>query len=206
MFRYVSSALLVACLTTSALVAQAPAGWMYRVDGSTNAADPDRPGAIRFMSMGSGFHAITPQAAVFWHPSNTASANYSVKGRFTQLKPSSHPNYYGLVFGGSALDRPAQRYVYFVIGENGTFLLKQRNGENVTDIAGRTSHAAIRRLDANGRSVNDLEVRVGADRVEYVVNGTVVHSTPRAGLTTDGLYGFRVNHDLEVQVDGLTKQ
>jgi hypothetical protein len=44
-----------------------------------------------------------------------------------------------------------------------------------------------------------------ADKIEYVVNGTIVHSTPTTRLTakTDGSYGVRVNHLLEVQIDGL---
>jgi hypothetical protein len=37
-----------------------------------------------------------------------------------------------------------------------------------------------------------------------VINGTVVHSTPKAGLKTDGIWGARVNHQLEVQIDGLS--
>jgi hypothetical protein len=46
---------------------------------------------------------------------------------------------------------------------------------------------------------------VTPDKIDYVVNGTVVHSTPKTGPTakTDGVYGIRVNHLLEVQVDGL---
>jgi hypothetical protein len=54
------------------------------------------------------------------------------------------------------------------------------------------------RPDANGTSVNDLEVRVGADQIQYVVNGTVVHTTPKSGMTgnTDGVWGVRINHVL----------
>ena len=46
---------------------------------------------------------------------------------------------------------------------------------------------------------------MGADKIDYVVNGTVVTSTPKTGATakTDGDYGIRVNHLLEVQVDGF---
>jgi hypothetical protein len=45
-----------------------------------------------------------------------------------------------------------------------------------------------------------------ADKIDYVVNGTVVHTTPTSGMTakTDGIYGIRVNHLLEVHVDGFT--
>ena len=54
-----------------------------------------------------------------------------------------------------------------------------------------------------GKSQNALEVRVAADKIDFAVNGTVVHSMPKAGLKTDGVYGIRVNHLLEVHVEGL---
>ena len=43
------------------------------------------------------------------------------------------------------------------------------------------------------------------DKVDFVVNGTTVHSAPKSGAlaSTDGIYGFRVNHALNVQVDQL---
>jgi hypothetical protein len=194
----------VLILTAAAsMAAQTPRGWMLRADGSTNPSDPDRPGAIQFMATNGGFHVVTPQAGVFWHPQNTASGTYSLKGTFTLVRPSSHTNYYGLVFGASALEGASQRYTYFLVGQNGTWLLKERNGNDVRDIVGRTAHASVARPDASGRSVNNLEVRVAADKVDYLVNGTVVHSAPKQGTATDGVYGFRVNHELDVQVSGL---
>ena len=49
-----------------------------------------------------------------------------------------------------------------------------------------------------------------ADKIEFVVNGTVVDTIPKTGQTakTDGIYGIRINHHIEVQVDGfaLSKQ
>jgi hypothetical protein len=62
--------------------------------------------------------------------------------------------------------------------------------------------------DSNGKSVNNLEVRVAGDSVSYVVNGTVVHTTPKSGATakTDGIAGFRVNHVTEVMVEGFEVQ
>jgi len=79
-------------LTAVPLVAQAPKGWRVRIDRSTSAADPDAAGAIKFISMGSGFHATNPQAAVFWNPANAVTGNYSLKGTFTLMKPSGHVN------------------------------------------------------------------------------------------------------------------
>ena len=140
-----------------------------------------------------------------WNPGQTASGNYTLKGRFTLQKPSGHVNYYGLVFGGSSLSEPSQEYLYFLVAQNGTFIVKQRMGEMVHDVVGRTAHAAVVKPDASGKSVNDLEVRVGADKIDYVVNGQVVHSTAKSGVKTDGIYGVRINHVIPgVLVEGLT--
>src|ERR1051326_5230618 len=197
---------IAALAATTPLIAQAPKGWKMRVDRSTAASDPDAPGEIKFVTMGSGFHATNPQAAVYWNPSNTASGNYTLKGTFTLLKPSGHTNYYGLVFGGSDLDGPQQQYLYFMVAQNGTWLIKRRNGDATENVSSKEASDAVKRPDASGKSTNTLEVRVGADKIEYIVNGTAVHSTPKSGPTakTDGIYGIRVNHLLEVQIDGLS--
>jgi hypothetical protein len=107
MKRHVSLALFV-LLAVAPLAAQAPKGWLVRADRSTSASDPDGAGAIKFSTSGSGFHAVNPQAAVYWNPANTATGNYSLKGTFTLMRPSSHANYYGLVFGGSGLEGSSQ--------------------------------------------------------------------------------------------------
>jgi hypothetical protein len=121
------------------------------------------------------------------------------------MKPSGHTNYYGLVFGGSALEGADQAYLYFVVAQDGTWLLKSRAGAATPIVAAKTPNDAVKKPDANGQSVNALEVRVGADKVDFVVNGVVVHSEPKTGALakTDGIYGIRVNHLLEVQVDGF---
>jgi len=158
MTRHVQIAVL-ALAAIAPLAAQSPKGWKMRVDRSTEASDPDAPGDIKFVTMGSGFHATNPKAAVYWNPSNTASGSYTLKATFTLMKPSGHNNYYGLVFGGSGLEGAQQSYLYFVIAQN-------------------------------------------------AVNGTVVHSEPKSGAMakTDGIYGIRINHQLEVQVDGLSSK
>jgi hypothetical protein len=98
-----------------------------------------------------------------------------------------------------------QSYLYFVVAQNGTWLIKNRDGEATSILAPKTPNDAVKKPDASGKSTNDLEVRVGADKIDFVVNGTVVHTAPKSGAMakTDGIYGIRVNHLLEVQVDGL---
>jgi hypothetical protein len=198
--------LLVAAVALSAAVslsAQTPQGWKVRVDRSTNASDPDNTPNLTFMPMGKGLHVKGGPAGTFWNPANAAKGNYTLKATFNLQEPSSHPNYYGLVFGGSDLDAPAQAYVYFVIAQNGLFQVRQRQGESVTNVVNRQANAAVRQPDARGKSSNVLEVRVNGDTVSYVVNGTVVHSGPKGSLKTDGLTGVRVNHALDVQFEGF---
>jgi len=194
----------LALVAATPLLAQAPKGWLMRVDRSTSARDPDAGGPIKFVTMGSGFHATNPLAAVYWSPANTATGNYTLNGTFTLMKPSGHTNYAGLVFGGSDLGGPAPSYLYFMVAQDGTWMIKQHAGYETNDVA-RSASDAVKKPDATGKSTNALEVRVIADRIDYLVNGTVVHSTPKNGLTakTDGIYGLRVNHLLDVHIDGF---
>jgi hypothetical protein len=200
-----------ALATALPLVAQsAPAGWRQRVDRSTSAQDPDAAGAIKFVTMGKGFHATNPQAAVYWNPANTASGTYTVHGSFTLEKPSGHTNYYGLVFAGSELDGSNQQYLYFLVAQDGTWLIKHRIGEQTHSIAPKTPNDAVKKPDATGKSTNVLEVRTNDTQTDFVINGTVVQSFPKIGLMSkvDGIYGIRINHMLEVHIDdfGVTKK
>ena len=182
----------------------APAGWKQRIDASTDASDPDPAGEVKFTAQDGGFHTVNPKAAIFWNPANTVTGTYTVKATFAQNARSSHPNYIGLIFGGKDLAGAAQSYTYFLVApQGGTFLIKQRTGDQTKDIQARTPHAKIVQL-TDGKAANTLEVRVGANAIEYVVNGAVVHSTPKAGIVTDGIYGMRVNHALpDVLITGL---
>jgi hypothetical protein len=196
----------LASLAIISLAAQSPKGWMVRADRSTSASDPDGAGTIKFVTMGAGFHATNPQAAVFWNPANTATGAYTVKGTFVLQKPSGHPNFYGIIFGGSDLDNARQAYTYFLVAQDGTWLIKKRTGDADTqNVVAKTANDAVKKPDSTGKSTNALEVRVGADKIDYVVNGVVVHSMPKAGTKTDGIYGMRVNHLLEVHVEGFGK-
>src|SRR5262245_38117749 len=105
-------------LTTLVISAQTPAGWKQRLDRSTSASDPDASGAVKFVTMGNGFHATNPAAAIYWNPANTATGNYTAKATFRLVKPSGHTNYYGIIFGGSELEGPNQNYTYFVVAQD----------------------------------------------------------------------------------------
>ncbi|MGH9681104.1 MAG: hypothetical protein ACRD4Y_14245, partial [Candidatus Acidiferrales bacterium] len=119
------------------------------------------------------------------------------------LKTEGFNEYYGLIFGGSGLDGPNQSYLYFMVSDDGTFLIKRRNGGSTEGVSEKTPNAAVKKAGTNGQCTNELEVRVKPDKIDFLVNGTVVDSVPKTGLAakTDGIYGIRVNHRLEVQID-----
>src|SRR5213080_1873764 len=144
MKRSLPIAFVAITLVAVSLAAQSPKGWMVRPDRSTSASDPDAAGAIKFVTMGTGFHATNPQAAVYWNPANTATGSYTLKGTFTLMKPSGHTNYYGLVFGGSDLEGPKQSYLYFMVAQDGTWLIKKREGDEETkDVSPKTASDAV---------------------------------------------------------------
>ena len=170
-------------MLTPPLAAQAPEGWRVRIDRSENASDPDDVPDLKVAAVGKGFRATGGPAGTFWNPANRVTGNYAARATFNLMKPSGHVNYYGLVFGGSDLESAAQKYVYFMVAQNGTFIIRSRAGEQVQDVRERVQHAAVRQPGADGRSTNTLEVRVAGNTVSYVINGTVVHTTPKSGAT-----------------------
>ena len=176
-------------------------GWQARLD-----RDGDINGVLNFRTMGEGLHASTggPGAAIFWREADTHSGNYSISATFTQTEPSSHPNAYGLFFGGADLSGAGQQYSYFVIRENGQYLLRKRMGSETPDVTAWTPHDAIKTLDADGRSTNTLTVEVGASQVRFLVNDMEVSSQPRSSFDTNGLAGLRVNHQLDVHIANVS--
>ncbi|MGE0592180.1 MAG: hypothetical protein AB7G23_11985 [Vicinamibacterales bacterium] len=200
------SVLFAFALTLVAPAVTSAQDWQVRIDESRDASDPDTTPNIEFTGMGAGgFRSSGGPAGTFWMPGQSATGAYTLSGTFTLNTPSSHTNYYGLVFGGSNLGAPNQQYVYFMVAQNGSFQIRHRNGDQTSNVQGRTPHAAVVRPGANGQSVNNLEVRVAADAINYVVNGTVVHTTPKSGATavTDGQVGARINHETDVTVSNF---
>ena len=196
-----------ALMIAAPMAAQSSAGLQLRLDRSTDATDPDDVPEVTVTNVGSGFQINTRPAVTAWNPDNTASGTYTLSGTFTLIEPSGHVNYYGLVYGAGGMEGSGQNYLYFLIAQNGTYLVKHRAGNETThDIQGRTTHSAVATPDANGRSVNALEVRVGADATDFVVNGVVVFTAPKTGMAagTDGIWGVRVNHVIPgILVEGL---
>jgi len=175
-----------------------PPGWMVRLDsGST------KPDGVSVMPMGDGLHFTSGPAGIYYRPADTKSGAYEVHATFNQVTPSAHPEAYGLIIGGSNLSAESQKYTYFIVCQDGMFSIKRRNGAQTPTIMDWTSNPAVKKTDASAKGVNALSIAVAPDKVRFLVNGTEVASVPASQVDTSGIAGLRINHNLNVHVDGF---
>jgi len=175
-----------------------PAGWKGRADGTATLA------GVKVMPMGGGVHFQSGPAGIYYRPADTASGAYEARATFTQMEPAAHPEAYGLIVGGSDLEGAGQKYTYFLIRQDGKFMIKRRAGANTPTVADWTDNAAIKKADSSGKMSNTLAVEVAKDKVRFLVNGTEVSTAPAAQVDTAGIAGLRINHNLNVHVEGFT--
>ena len=83
-------------------------------------------------------------------------------------------------------------------------MIKRRAGANTPTIADWTDNAAIKKADSSGKMSNTLAIDVGRDKVRFLVNGTEVSTADTAQVDTAGIAGLRINHNLNVHVEGFT--
>jgi hypothetical protein len=177
-----------------------PAGWAMRVDGKGEAKN------VKVAPMGQGLHVTLGPAIILYRESTAGTGPFHTLATFTQTKPSEHPEGYGLFFGGKALAGERQSYTYFLIRQDGSFLVKRRDGAKTSDVSkGWTAHRAIKKPDAKGSATNLLEVdnKIDPSKITFKVNGQDVLSIDAAGVAVDGIVGLRINHNLDVHVEGF---
>ena len=176
-----------------------PSGWQARLDN---------PGAnlssLKFVAAGGGFHATTGPAAIFFKPATVEHGPFQASATFTQTKPAAHPEAYGIIIGGADLSGPAQKYTYFLVRQDGKFLIKRRDGDQTKNVKEWTENAAIKKADDTGKTTNTLTVDAGKTDVRFLVNDAEVASLPASGIDTQGIVGLRVNHNLDVEIIGFS--
>ena len=96
---------------------------------------------------------------------------------------------------------------------DGTFIVRGFNGQTVVNYAKRQPHAAVHKAGADGTVTQEIAWTVKGDRAECSINGQVVAGFTKAELvgagklaSTDGIYGIRASHNVDVMVTGLAKK
>jgi len=188
-------------LLTPHLAAQAPPGWKVRAD------DPKADLAkLSFAEMKPGFHVTTGPAVILWNPDNTATGNFTIESEIFFFREGSRDTEaYGILLGGKDLAAAAD-YVYFMLRNDGKFLVKHRAGNADTHlITDWTPSSAIAVHNGTGEATvkNVISVAAVTDSVKFSVNGTQVTSYSRAHMKPEGIVGVRVNHGLNLHVSKL---
>ncbi len=176
-----------------------PAGWTLRADkGDAKNAKVE--------SMGKGIHVTTGPAIILYKADTDGKGSFHTLATFTQTKPSEHAEGYGLLVGGKGLDGAGQQYVYFLVRQDGSYLIKRRDGDKTSDISkGWVKSDAVKMGDGKGPVTNLLEVdnKLDPTKLRFHVNSKTVHEMAAKDLPLDGMVGLRVNHNLDVHIEGF---
>jgi hypothetical protein len=182
-------------------------GWQGRTDRSEQKIDD-----VRFVQMGTGFHLTGGPHAIVWNNEHSASGNYTVTARLTKTPKSSstHEESYGLFMGGFDLNGPKQNYLYCVVFGTGNVMVRHRDGVDTHTLLGKTTTPAATKMGPNG-ATDEVALWVRDGRVGCSINGTEVFSSAAADMigpgklvSTDGMYGLRASHNLDIHVEGPT--
>src|SRR2546422_535470 len=105
----------------------------------------------------------------------------------------------------SWLGESRNRYTYFLVRGDGTFLVKRRvAGDSTVQVTnGWTPSDAVVKADSAGQATNQLGVVVAGRAVTFLANGKEVYTARAADLDTQGIVGYRVNHNLDVHLGAL---
>lgn len=174
-----------------------PTGWSARPDREGQA------GNIKFVTMEPGYHLTLGPATILYRQKDSAKGPFHTLAKFTQMKKLKHSEGYGLFMGGQSLAGKDQKYTYFLVRDDGSYLIKRRDGENTSEVSkGWTKHPAVKKSDAEGKATNLLEIdaKQNPNKIDFKVNGQTVHTAPATDMNIKGIVGLRVNHNLDVHI------
>jgi hypothetical protein len=192
------------------------AGWQGKIDANEAKQGAKLEGA-KLEKVGNDLRVTTGPALAYWHPSNVATGNYTVKATFTEEKYMSlnnHPHPYGLFIGGSDMGTDKQSYLYCMAYGDGRFIVRGFSGDTTFRLNAPRGepNAAINKASGVGASVTqEIALSVKGDKIECAINGQTVGSYDKALAlgdrklkSTDGIYGIRFGHNTDAVVKGLT--
>lgn len=172
-------------------------GWMGRTDRGQNFDN------VRFTETDGTLDISVGPALILYRPGDTAEGTYTVTGTFEQVSTKGHAHGAGLIIGGADLQGPGQVYTYFLVRGDGAYLVKTRTGDETAYLTQWTPSGAIHKEGADGHATNTMSIEVGATDTVFKLNGTEVHREKTADIYTDGIWGVRLNHNLDMRIGSL---
>jgi hypothetical protein len=179
---------------------QLPPDWQMRLDRAD--AAPDN---VTFHGMEQGWHVTTGRAGsgIFWQRGITAEGDYTARAGFHLMAPAPHPEAFGVFIGGQDLEADSQEYLYFIVRQNGEYMIRLRQGDGTENVVGWTAHEAVPVATVDGPTPYELAVVVEGDQVAFLVNEERVHTLPADQVQTVGVAGLRINHMLDLHVESF---
>ncbi len=176
-------------------------GFMARVD-SNPGQTPGNIAEAKYTRAGDMWDVVTGPHHITWAPGDTASGSYTAMARLQQVEPTGtgHREAYGIFVGGTNLNQSSQRYLYFVVGGTGEYMISRRDSTKSTALKPWTASPLVPKADSAGKADYTLAIHVAADTVHFLVNTKVVAALPKAGLPTNGVAGTRIGHSLHVMI------
>jgi len=182
-------------------------GWQGRTDRSEQKITD-----VKFVQMGTGYHLTGGPHAILWSNDAKATGEYTVRARVTKTpkSTSTHEESYGVFIGGSDLNGPKQNYLYCVVFGTGNVMVRHRDAGDTHTLLGKTANAAAAKMGERG-ATDEIAMWVKGGRVGCSVNGTEVFSAaasdmigPGKLVSTDGAFGLRASHNLDLHIEGPT--
>ncbi|WP_419167105.1 hypothetical protein [Candidatus Palauibacter sp.] len=177
-----------------------PEGWLARADHGGDGMD-----AVR--EMPPGWHITTGPAGIFYHPGTTASGDFRVESTVFLFDPEGRNEGFGVFFGGTDLEGDGQAYTYLLLRQDGSVIVKRRDGGETSTLLPWTKHDAVvtwaARGDGAATAKNVLYVEAAGDDLIFGVNDQEVFRMGRDGQHVDGVVGLRVNHGLNLHISAL---
>ena len=178
-----------------------PAGYALRLDRMNR-----DPADFAVEVTGRGVHVETGPAGILYRDVDTVEeGDYAVSATFTEVgAPPGHREGMGLFVGGQGLQGSAQRYTYFLVRADGSYLIKRREGDETPNVTDNWVESDVLDRAAGVEDVtNALRIEVEGGVVRFLVNGTEVYQGDAGVLPVYGTAGLRVNHNLNLFVEGF---
>ena len=177
-----------------------PAGYALRLDRPNR----DRTDFVATVDDGN-LTVRTGPAGILYRPFDVIEADrFTLRGRFTEISaPMGHREGFGLFIGGQNLGAAGQRYIYFLVRGDGRYLIKERHGSSTQELSqGWQPSDAVRvPTTQDGDVSNELAIAVDGRQLRLSCNGEPIADLPIGDLSTQGVVGVRVNHNLQVGIE-----
>lgn len=183
----------------------APTGWQWRLDAPAplvngSKTPPSDSGWI-FVDMAPGWHVTMGPGGFLFDAANVAGGRFAVEAELIAF-PSSSNEPFGIFIGGRE-ETAGASVTSFLVRRDGRFAVIAVRDDQRTMISEWAPSDALKPVAADGNARTALRVLAEPDSVRFYVDGTRLGAWPRAAMSVEGVYGFRVGRGVNLHITNL---